>query len=301
MWHACEEEMEWNINRSGFVGDMKIGGHMEDYIKKLYEQYPYDTDQINHWSNVCRTQFPIYLDYWRKNTEQVAIEPLLREQVFDVPYKLPSGRVVRLRGKWDGVDLIDGRVWLYENKTKGDIDAEEIKRQLTFDLQTMLYIISLSEKQDSDFWNRSNKRWRDKSIGGVRYNCIRRPLSGGKGTIVRHKATKNHPEESWESYYSRLGQYMKDEPEHYFMRWMVEVTEKDITRFKTTCLDPLLEEICDWYNMVTVKRDITPGTWHYRTPFGVFGMDLPTDYNEMLVHGGMLGMRRVDSLFNELQ
>ena len=97
MWHVCEEALaakrDWTI-------DLRI------HCKTLSKKYPFQQDEIDKWYNVCKVHFPLYVAYWKKNPDVVRRTPLLQEQVFDVPYKLPSGRVVRLRGKFDAVDLI---------------------------------------------------------------------------------------------------------------------------------------------------------------------------------------------------
>lgn len=115
--------------------------------------------------------------------------PLLQEHAFDVPYRLPSGRTVRLRGRWDSVDLVGGGIWLQENKTKSDIDQQGLTRQLTRDLQSMLYLAALCEYQhdqasDDPLCGFTNP------IAGIRYNVIRRPLSGGRGSITQSQPTK---------------------------------------------------------------------------------------------------------------
>ena len=89
-----------------------------------------------------------------------------------------------MRGKWDSVDYIGKRVYLQENKTKGDIDEQAIRHNLHFDLQTMLYMTALTEELEPQ------------KIAGVRYNVIRRPLSGGKGSIRPH-AEKNSKNMTW--------------------------------------------------------------------------------------------------------
>jgi hypothetical protein len=244
--------------------------------------------------------------------------PLLQEQVFDVPYDLPSGRTVRLRGKWDAVLLRGSKsnpaIWLQENKTKGQIEEGKIRCQLTFDLQTMLYMIALTHDTGVDALERI-KGWDGKGfrtpIIGVLYNVVRRPLSGGKGTIVRKKATKNHPEESMGEYYTRLAQYIRDEPESYFMRWDVYVSNTDIQRFRRECLDPILEQLCDWWEFVSqcVGQpwvDLAgehPGI-HWRHPFGVWNpLDEggSSELDEYLSGGSTAGLARVDDLFPELK
>jgi len=362
MWHTCEEAM---AAYEGSMPDERIwGGVLLRYCKDLSSKYPMDREQIAHWHQVCRRQFPLYIEYWKKHADVKNRVPLLQEQVFDVPYLLPSGRFVRLRGKWDSVDLLknQGGIFLKENKTKGDIDEMGLKRQLTFDLQTMLYICAL-EKYDwagTQYGPPQGKMAKLPTmlppIKGVVYNVVRRPLSGGKGSIKRHEATRGSkcskckgeakipvknakrdddfvhcpkckgqgyvggkPGETLEHFYDRVAQYIKDEPETYFMRWTVNVNQADIERFKRECLNPILEQLCDWYDWVSCnyKDPFSPddGTdssinrpvysyVHYRHPFGAansideYGFG---EVDEYLNTGSMVGMRRVDKLFTELQ
>jgi len=93
MWHVCEEAL---------ANEMPWGQLLTEYAQDLLKKYRLAQEQIDHWYNVCRVQFPIYADYWRSNSAGDRT-PLLAEQVFDIPYRLPSGRTVRLRGKWDPV------------------------------------------------------------------------------------------------------------------------------------------------------------------------------------------------------
>lgn len=306
MWHLCEEELA-----AAKDGD-ECWVKLSMYLKELERKFPMDREAITHWGNVCLKQFPIYCDYWSKHDDVKKRTPLMQEQVFDVPYKLPSGRTVRLRGKFDSVDLIDGGVWLQENKTKGDIDIQAIQRQLTWDLQTMLYLIALSSWYPmgiAEIGKPPSKGHPVYKIKGVRYNVVRRPLSGGKGTIVRHKPTKSNPQgESWDSYYKRVEQVIRDDPGHFFSRWKTEITPHDIQRFRTECLDPILENVCCWHDHVSgridpteLARGVPPFNW--RHPFGAvntideYGA---SDIDEYLNNGSMTGLRRIDKLFEEL-
>ena len=331
MWHACEEALaaqkEWEPA-------------LLAYVKPLLSKHPMDREQVNHWYQVCKRQFPHYVKYWQKNADVKNRVPLLQERVFDVDYPLPSGRIVRLRGKWDSVDLLKNRkaVFLKENKTKGDINEQPLRRQLTFDLQTMMYLTALErfDWKGTPYGPTEAKPvvingktvMRNKShlpqilppIGGVVYNVVRRPLSGGKGSIRRHQATNTKPEETLESFYDRVEQYIIDEPETYFMRWEVNVSPADVKRFRSECLDPTLEQLCAWYQHIVNEHDNGTGTakyfnepfsadghqtqLHWRHPFGAensvdeYGFG---DVDEYLNSGSMVGLRRVDKLFTELQ
>src|SRR6185312_159013 len=247
MWHHCEEAIagaeEFIADQSPvkkILADNLWLARLKDYANALCKRYPNQQDLVEHWYRVCKLQFPLYVDYWKQHPDTVRRKPLLQEEKFSVAYKLPSGRMVRLRGKWDSVDLVskdeylgqrvDG-IRLQENKTKGDIDEARMHRQLKFDMQTGLYLTALTAYQQEP------KQYRLGGVGiprampilGVRYNVVRRPLAGGKGTIRQHQPSKSNPQgESKDAFYGRVAQYIKDEPSHFFMRWKVDVTPSDV-------------------------------------------------------------------------
>jgi len=175
MWHIAEEAHAAN---DGWQGPLLT--HTQSMLRK----YPMQQDDIEKWHNVCLIQFPEYVKYWAAHPDVVDRTPLMQEQVFDVPYRLPSGRTVRLRGKFDSVDLIDGGIWLQENKTKSDIEQVQVERQLKFDLQTMLYLIALSDDANGELLGFIG------DVVGVRYNVVRRPLGGGWGSIKPREGTQ---------------------------------------------------------------------------------------------------------------
>jgi hypothetical protein len=315
MWHICEEEYAADNNWYHF-DQLKL------YANELAAEYPQNHHEIAKWYNVVKVQFPIYVDYWSRQPDNQHKQPIFQEEVFDVVYNLPSGRKVRLRGKFDSVDYISKGmmkgVWLQENKSKGDPKPLQIQRQLKFDLQTMLYLVVLQELISIHSLPISPQK--DCVIKGVRYNVIRRPLSGGKGSIVQHKPTKKNPQgESSEDYYARLSQIIKDSPQDFFMRWDVEINQKDIDNFKRKCFNPLLEQLCDWYDWVkdgkdpwrkpdreglVYSDDAEPNGIHYQHPFGVYNVldeGGSSDLDEYLESGSMVGLTRVDDLFPELK
>lgn len=297
MWHVCEEALAADVDPL-----LKLRLYAQDQMCR----YPHQCDEIVKWWNVCQVQFPEYVKYWSEHPDVKNRTPLLQEQVFDVPYMLPSRRVVRLRGKWDSVDLINGGIYLQENKTKGDIDKLQVERQLKFDLQTMMYLTALSAPDGLDSFASNGRH----PICGVRYNVVRRPLSGGKGNISPHKAkstkTKFTPAESPEAFYERLRRdYLAAEPDYWFFRVRAEINAADVKVFLKECLDPLLEQVCDWYADITgigQRWDKTPT--NYRTPFGIYSAleeGGATEYDAYLETGSEVGLRRAEELFLELK
>ncbi len=325
MWHVCEEAFAGKLYTGGLAS---VESALKQYCQELCKKYPLQQEQIQHWYNVCKMQFPIYVGYWAKHKDVKSRTPLLQEQVFDVPYKLPSGRIVRLRGKWDSVDLIgkgkSAGIWSQENKTKGDINEEQMKRQLQFDLQTMIYLIALVEfPKDARPVPFAGGElipppWKPDRVRGVRYNVVRRPLAGGKNSIRQHKPTKANPMgESLAEFYRRLGGLIREDPEWYFMRWQVTITAQDIERFKREFLSPILEQLCNWWEWISycLKNGYSPFTvftvdersrgteLHWRTPYGfwnVLAEGGSSELDEYLATGSTLGLERVDTLFREL-
>lgn len=314
MWHACEE---------AFGAGLDWGTALNTHCEALQAQYPLSRKDIYHWMRVCEVQFGVYITSGWGDTPSLLTKEgkcLFTEKVFDVPLALPSGRTVRLRGKWDAVWMCyagkdrkkGSHCVLQENKTKGDIKPEQLRRQLTFDLQTMLYAVAMDE---AGYVPR-----------GVLYNVVRRPLAGGKYSIVQHKATKNKPAETDDSYYDRLRGLIAEDLGHFFIRWDVPLQSKDVERFKQKCLLPLLEQVCDWYEFISAypadkfwSKDTadefvwpdsySPGSrpaWvvHWMHPFGVYNVldeGGSTDYDGYLADGNPTGLQRADRLFIELE
>ena len=301
LWHVCEEH---HSKGTDWIEPLKEKG------KEYCTQFPLQQDEINKWYNVCKTLFPIYVNYWAKDKEQKEKTPLLQEYAFNVPYELPSGRVVHLRGKFDAVDLIgkgkSAGIWLQENKTKGEVDEEKIRHQLKFDLQTMLYLIALKEGRKGYGEHGTLDIGGTANVLGVRYNVIRRPLAGGKGSIRPHTPTKANPNgESQAQFFERLKGVILEDQASYFLRIKSEVYPSDIDRFKKMCLNPLLEQICDWYEWVCLEGGAyTNNCIHYMSPFGLWNPLVEqgqTDMDNYLETGSTVGLHTVDTLFPELQ
>lgn len=342
MWHIAEEVFAGSGNPivSNPVSDPPWLRSVRDCARDLANRYPLAIDEVNKWFNVVKIQFPLYMNHWKNHPDQQKRIPLMQEVSFRVPYDLPSGRTAWLRGKWDSIDLIGpkGResVWLTDHKTKGSPDRRQIERQLTFDIQTMTYLSALntlfrlsknganhgveieSIVPTGEYFGNLPLDLNRHRIGGIIYNVVRRPLSGGKGSIVQHKPTKSNPAgESAEEYYGRLRDVIAESADDFFMRWKVDISEDDIWNFETQTLIPVLENLCDdyeWWSRCletgySVFSDhLRADTFnhrrrHYRLPYGVYNVIAEggsSDLDEYLATGQTVGLRRVDSVFPEL-
>jgi hypothetical protein len=301
MWHCCEELLAAGQSPSNRVDQWTL---LDNYGQKLLQRFPLQQQQVNHWYNVCKIQFPAYVDHWRKHPDVQDRKPLLQEVSFKVPYQLPSGRSVVLRGKWDSVDLIDGGIYLQENKTKADIDEQVLKLQLAsgFDLQTMTYLTALELAGP-----------KAGPIHGIRFNVIRRPLSGGKNSIVQKKT------ESVDEFYERLSSVIWENQDFFFMRWKIGVAPEDIKRFRRECLDPVLENLLDDYQwwVECFKKKVSPFDYqersvgyphhqnrHHIFPYGIYNPmteGKASDVDAYITGGSTVGLERPKTLFPELE
>lgn len=315
MWHLCEETHAKLLNKSGQRTSMNVYWYtaLKDYCRDLCRKYPMQQEEIDHWYHICLVQFPAYLKYWAKTKtdDGKVVETLLQEQTFNVPYKLPNGRVVRLRGKFDKVDLaqVDKKlsVWIQENKTKSSVKPSEINRQLGFDLQTMIYRIALDHYGWDDARFTAVAPRKPFPVAGVRYNVIRRDCP-----IRRHKPSKKNPAgETKEHFYARLKcDYFEAEPEEWFARWNCRISGTDCDKFRSTCLDPVLNQLCDWWDWVAGCKAHNRNPFlddnhiHWRHPYGVYNVLNEggiSDLDGYMDEGSMSGLGRVTTLFKELE
>lgn len=302
LWHVMEET--WAQTRD-LVKTIEALHH---YGRELCLQYRLQQDAVANWVGIACTLFPVYLDYWKNHPDVKNRTPLLQEQTFDVSYVLPSDREVRLRGKWDSNDLVgkgeNRQIWLQENKTKGRIDEVQLKRNLTFDLQTMMYLTALSQDTGIKVLEDAKERY---PIAGVRYNVIKRP--------AQYQGKKETPE----GFLERLKGIVKESPKGFFMRWHVLVLPEDVLRFRYECLDPILETICDDYEWWTYYRSEGLQWWdsihrkqafpdhcsrYWRHPYGIVNFideSGTSDLDHMLNTGSEAGLERTVTLFRELE
>ena len=301
-WHACEEALAagGNVNNPSFF---KL---LEAYHARLARQFPLARPEIGEWAAKAYQFFPRYVKYWAAHPDVRDRTPLLQEQVFDVPYRLPSGRTVRLRGKWDSVDLIgkggEAGVYIQENKTKSTIDGAKIGRQVAFDLQSMFYVTALDES-DEDY--STTVCTTNVGTKGVRYNCVRRPAHKTVDSAVKKFDEDERA--------GRIGEW--------FARWKVEIGPTDLQRFRRECLNPVLENLADdyeWWEFCTTAhprygvfdytaRAMTFPTHrarHFTFPLGIYNPLSEgggSDLDEYLLTGSTAGLERTKNLFPELQ
>lgn len=308
MWHICEENLAakkpWAIP-------------LKEYCVELAKKYPTQAHDIQKFYQACLIQFPVYTEYWKNQADVKDRTPIFQEKKFAYDYKLPSGRIVKIRGKLDSCDYIGKdkktrQVFLQENKSKGEVDELKIQKYLTFDLQTMLYTFALDNDPKLQAMLNGDK------VVGVRYNVIRRPHSGGVGSIKQGKGTKAKLPETLAEYHARLKQVFIDNADTFFFRFKTEVTEEDKQKFLRTCLNPLMENLLDdyeWWEFAK-KNDEDPFNYwlreeqfpkhmarQYILPYGGYNPvadGRTSDIDEYLHTGNAVGLHRITNFFPEL-
>lgn len=297
LWHEAEE---------AHCGGNDWQAAVEAYRKRLLKQYPEASGRIRKWATLCKMQFPVYLDYWRRNLDERHRTPIYEEETFAVEYPLPCGTTVLLRGKMDVVFAIKRSVYIQEHKCKGDIDEEGILATVDRNLQTGIYQTALRHGYEFEPGYR---------VKGTLYNVVRRPLSD------RH-APRQRKSESERDFYKRAIQQMEENPDYYFMRWRVLLHKADMDRFQFHILNPLLQQLVQWYKWVskdisdpfrlpdTTDPDeqhlppIPGGGIHYQFPWGVYNSiarGFRGDYFDYLAKGSSIGLEPVGSMFPELE
>ena len=285
---------------------------IQAYADTLINEYIASRSDISKWATIAKRQYEVYLDYWNAKTpNQKNRKYVLQEASFETPIVLPSGRTVKLTGRFDAAfqpSSTSKSIYLQENKTKGDVDTAAIESMLSDDCQTMIYMITLRDWLDKNGYE-------DHHIEGVHYNVIRRPLSWGKYCLKPYKAGRGKnpkPAEKLHEFIDRLiKNAVKADPEWFFHRFTQPITQHQIERFKKESLFPILEQLCDWWESIA-DNPFDPWTTncpdgrvhidyritnplHFRRPLGIYdGMarGYTGDYHNYIFTGSMTGLRQ---------
>lgn len=169
--------------------------------------------------------WPYYTSTWDQDQ---LWQWLLVEDPFKVT--IPEADTI-VRGIFDGVVRKDSGLWIFETKGMSQINEADIEGTLPFNLQNMLYVVA--------YWQASGEL-----PDGILYNVIRRPGMQMKQT------------ESYGDYRDRLQADIEKRPEHYFMRWEIQITKTQIERWYHEVLIPMLLDVKQW----------SEGGLHYMNP-----------------------------------
>ena len=193
--------------------------------RRLKHLNPAERKALERLLGLARVLFPIYCKYWGK--EDATLKWVSRESKFAIPYTVkdpPKDKTFQLRGMRDGVFKKGKDYGLFETKTKSIIRPDDIVDQLRYDMQTLLYCLTIQH----DYGVPPKK---------ILYNVIRRPgLKQGVAPL--------------ESYLQRVRDDVESRPDHYFLRFDVTLKKDDLERFCKRTLDPVLLNLDAWWSEV---------------------------------------------------
>ena len=177
---------------------------------------PNDIERWEHMEMQIEVTLAGYVAHWKGVDKELKWVGL--EQEFAIPFEVNNMGTVNLRGKMDGCYETNKKLWLFETKTKGQINEAEISDTLERDFQLHFYLLCL-------------KRLKKKTPVGATYNIIRRSSLKllDRETIAQHGVrldTKISEDEG--KFYSRL-EYAVD-PE------AIDLFENDLHRILTDFL-----------------------------------------------------------------
>lgn len=173
---------------------------------------------------------------------------------------------VRWRGKRDGVYRTrkDQKLRLFETKTKGRINQDDLMDKLQFDLQTNLYMYSIFKEY---------REWPT----GVLYNVVRTPqLRKGK-------------KESLEAFLSRIKKDINERPDHYYMRYDVTVRKSDLLAWRRE-FDSQIEQLKRWVD----------GEFHYKNSAACSAYGVTCKFLPVCSRNDLTGFKLKSKPFPEL-
>ena len=288
-FHFCLEQKLKGDSVERILRD--LAGYERKRIQQFKRATPASVEEFHRLIAIVAVTFKHYCKRWEREDKRIKF--VSAEQTFEVPIEVPSTRrIIKLRGRIDGVIQRDKNLWIMENKTKSNIDEVGLQQGLAQDMQTMLYAFVASKIHRQP-------------IQGVYYNVIRRC-----GLSPRKGRGKSAVPESMTDFTRRVSADMEDRPEWYFMRWETELEKGDLNRWVDRTLYPSLIQIVKWWESV---RDRPFDPWkmpdgsindlHWQRPFGIFdsGTDgRRGDFFDLLTRRSTYGVSQRDMPFPEL-
>ena len=170
---------------------------------------------------------PAYFHEWREDffgDERIEWVDIEKEWSF---FHKEAG--VLLRGKFDGTFRdAQGRLWLFETKTKATWNDDNLALSIERDLQVQMYLMAMEHV------------YGEKPVG-VMYNLIRRPQ-------LRQKKTETLP-----VFLQRITEDLIERPTFYFNRLRVTIDDAEREKFKER-LKHELSAVKHW-TMMPMERD----------------------------------------------
>jgi len=235
-------------------------------------------EQLELIFGIIKSMIPEYFERWNGDLSgkykhgNSTVRPekwIAFEHRFKISYQYSDGKSTYLTGALDGCFYDKKKnLWLFETKTKGMIDEEGIQDILPVDIQVMLYLYAMQTEYK-------------KRPEGVLYNVIRRP------------GQRQLKDESLKSFLERIQKEVSNHKkyDHYFKRWELSITDKEMQDWKIEFLDPVMQEIRMW------SEGKLP---HYMNPDSLITKYGHSDMYGMILKNDIGDCYRRKFVFNEL-
>lgn len=268
LMHNCLQELQVHAQQGAEITKGLVVQHVDEAMQRIQETMGgFWTAEEQQTVEIIKVKaIPVlfvYFEYWSGQHKNIEWEEL--EGKFDVPFGS-----VRLLGKRDGVMTMPRKRsksrtrWLFETKTRGGAFDENLLTTLGRDLQTNIYLLSL---------------WLEKRIpDGILYNEIRRPQ-------LRLKQSETVSE-----FELRIEEEARNEPEKYFRRIEVAISQEDLKQFRDQ-FALMVEEFATW------ARNGRPSYTYGMPCLGKYGA---CQFLKLCHEGSAFGLRRRTSMFEEL-
>jgi hypothetical protein len=256
---------------------------MIDYLKTKYPQAP-STYEVSTRRMLYKFPLSTYQGEWKT------------ELPFKIPFTLPSGRQITIRGKKDALqtDHPDYNRILGEHKCKGYIDPVKTSREIKSDLQVNIYCYL------------HDVEW-------INYDLILIPEA------VKYKPARSYnmsPQEWMEGLFTGpCGSYNIFPINQNIHQWIHNATyflpREDQERYWNFTVIPYMERMCEWYDWVTqpgFDPDDSQFYNHifYKVPVRQFDPSLTEKfecdyYNYLIGEEDLSDLVSIPSLYQELE
>jgi len=238
-----------------------------------------------------------YVDQEVKFCENFELPPInFSADNENISVRVPKGIVIPLRGRIDELIMLDGKLWLQENKTKSKIDLDGIIKTIHRNIQVMFYATCIELKYGVP-------------CAGVIYNVIRKPGQIQR-TGRRNKAGVYVGGESDLQYINRIVSEIRKDTGYYFTRLRYEFPNGTLQQWQRRTLIPYLYKIYLWWRSWE-KNPINPwedtqgniNPFHAERPFGIYDpfSNGVGEYFNYLTTGSKIGLEENSELFPELE
>lgn len=257
--HDCLDRCYSSGKRPKLKTLFKMANTFVEMNKDLYRTV--DEQIMQNDIATIATVLSKYVDYYEEDFTNKRFTNV--EEVFAVKFG-----IYLLRGKKDAKFIEINQRWLMEHKTKGQIQEDNLMKQLTFDFQNLFYLLA-DELETGE------------ALNGVLYNVIRKP------------ALKIRKNDTLKDFFDRLADDIDTRPEHYFKRFEIPYTAKDRKIFRKYLYEVLLA--IHAFIIDTKKGQLIP-----HNPFAC-NMPFKCQFLDACSSGKLTGYAVKESLFTELK